>query len=143
MTRPLAPSPRVPVRLLLALLVVAGCAAPRPSADALPDSDVYSDDLVAVYDAWARGDDPAEAAPMAMVFAETVFIEAQAADGGGAALAERLVAVGMTGPSHYGPLVNGQLPIEAVPALAGVEGLRYVRPVLRPDRTPPRAPERI
>ena len=45
----------------------------------------------------------------------------------GSKLRERLVGLGLRNAASFGRVVSGQLPIEAIPALEGVEGLAVVR----------------
>ena len=123
---------------LLLFLIAAGCSPAGPalaplSAEARADLDPT---LAAIYDAHLSGDDPAGAAPAVLVVGEDVFIEATAMSSG-AALAEALGEVGMTAPSVAGVLVNGRLPIAAIPEAAGVTELRSIRPVYRPAQSPP------
>lgn len=127
--------------LLLALLALAiGCARPAlaplpPSADSKLDPA-----LVALYEAH-RDEEPERAPSGIQMVDDAVVIEATATQDG-AQLQADLEALGLTNPSVAGVVVNGRLPLAALPDVAQLASLRYARPVYRPDRTPPPEPER-
>jgi hypothetical protein len=70
--------------------------------------------------------------PMRLI-GERVVVNAVAL-GNAAALRAQLVTLGMQQPVVHGRVVSGQLPITAIPALAGLGELRFVRPSLTAHR---------
>jgi hypothetical protein len=67
------------------------------------------------------------------VIGERVVVNA-VARGDAGALRAQLVALGLQRPVVHGRVVSGQLPITAIPALAGLSELRFVRPSLTAHR---------
>jgi len=129
--------------LLCAALAVGACSTSAPTLAPFPEAAAAktAPDLVALYEAYRAGD--VSASPVYQVIDGTVLIEATATDGDGEGLAEALGRVGLTDASSYGPVVNGRLPIDSLPTAAALDELRYLRSVVRPDRTPPTPPQRL
>jgi hypothetical protein len=126
---------------LALLLATAGCAPDTVSVTAI-DSTRVSPALLALY-AEHRAATDASRAPVTdlMVRDGAVRIEAMAA-ASGADLLARLADIGLVEGVYFGVVVNGLLPVAAIPRASHLEDLRYLDAVIRPPQTPVEPPDR-
>lgn len=135
------PTPRLSLVVAACAVLAWGCA--HRLAPLSPDASTRLDPtLVALYETERTGRPAPPDGRQVLRVGDSVLIEATAAADPGLLLAD-LEAAGLTAPSAYGVVVNGRLPISALPALASMASLRYARPVYQPARRPPSPPERV
>lgn len=124
-----------------ALLTAAACAVPPQEASVSPtiDSAKVSPSLLALYDAHRTAE--AQRAPEEPVPTNYVRVEAMAEREPEALLAN-LSELGLTEGAQAGVVINGRLPVAALPEASHLPRLRYIDAVRQPPRTPVEPPER-
>jgi hypothetical protein len=119
---------RLTALLAACFVLAAGVGTAAPDKDGPMEK--ISPELLALYDAYRaaqrRGIPFAASDPLVRTVNDRVIVDA-VASGDVAALETDLRALGMRDTVSAGRIVSGQLPISAIPPLAGLQSLKFVR----------------